>query len=73
LNDISNHGRELSLESEANMEAGGGWMFALKSTFTLDAHILYFPGLSWQKMKSIFETNSRRCESKKIIERLIKA
>lgn len=51
----------------ADLEAGGSvWMFALKSTFTLEAHILCFRGLCWHKMwKSGFETNPRRSTLKK--------
>lgn len=69
LKAVNNHNRELSLEREADLEAGGGgnWMFALKSTFKLEVHLLCFPGLCWHKMrKSIFETNPRRSELKKI-------
>lgn len=51
----------------ADLEAGGCVrMFALKSTFKLEAHILCFPGLCWHKMwKSGFETNPRRSTLKK--------
>lgn len=67
-NVINNHNRELSLESKADLEAevGGGCLFALKSTFKLESHILGFPGLCWHEVRnSIFETNPGRSELEK--------